>query len=62
MNEAIPETRPVGAATTVATDVERRAIRERRLDEAASIVAATLLEMWRREHGARAEATRGGAS
>ena len=41
---------------------DRRADRERRLDEAASILAVTLLDMWRREHRARREAASGGAS
>ena len=36
--------------------------RERRLDEAASILAKTLLDMWRREHRARREAAIGDAS
>ena len=41
---------------------ERHADRERRLDEAASILAVTLLDMWRRERRARREAASGGAS
>jgi hypothetical protein len=36
---------------------ERRAEIERRLDEAADVLAETLLDMWRAEH----DATRGGA-
>jgi len=59
---AIP-TPPASAAAPATESVEeRRADRERRLDEAASILAKTLLDMWRREHRARREAASGGAS
>jgi hypothetical protein len=55
---------PPASAAEPATESaeERRADRERRLDEAASILAKTLLDMWRREHRARREAAIGGAS
>ena len=54
---AIP--RPPASAAAPATE---SADRERRLDEAASILAVTLLDMWRRERRARREAASGGAS
>ena len=59
---AIPT--PTASASAPATESaeERRADRERRLDEAASILARTLLDMWRRERRARREAASGGAS
>ncbi|MBI1949379.1 MAG: hypothetical protein HYS27_27075 [Deltaproteobacteria bacterium] len=41
---------------------ERRADLERRLDEAADILAETLLDMWRKEQRARRAAPLGGAS
>jgi hypothetical protein len=44
------------------SDEERRADHERRLDEAASILAETLLDMWRRERRAYREEAMGGAS
>ena len=55
---------PPASAAEPATESaeERRADRERRLDEAASILAKTLLDMWRREHRERREAAIGGAS
>ena len=55
---------PPASAAEPATESaeERRADRERRLDEAGSILAKTLLDMWRREHRARREAAIGGAS
>ncbi len=59
---AIP-TPPASAAALATESAEaRRADRERRLDEAASILAKTLLDMWRRERRARREAASGGAS
>lgn len=59
---AIP-TPPASAAEPATESAEeRRADRERRLDEGASILAKTLLDMWRREHRARREAATGGAS
>ena len=62
MNAPI-STPTVGPALLAAESAEeRRADRERRLDEAASILAVTLLDMWRREHRARREAASGGAS
>ncbi|MDX2086290.1 MAG: hypothetical protein SFX73_00515 [Kofleriaceae bacterium] len=59
---AIPTPPASAAAPAPESAEERRADRERRLDEAASIVAKTLLDMWRREHRARREAASGGAS
>lgn len=57
---AIP-TSPASAATPATESAEgRRADRERRLNEAASILAETLLEMWRREHRAKRHAANGG--
>ena len=62
MNAKIP-TPTVSPALLAADRAEdRRADRERRLDEAASILAVTLLDMWRREHRARLEAVSGGTS
>lgn len=57
-------TPPASAAAVPAPESaeEPHAARERRLDEAASILAVTLLDMWRREHRARLGATSGGAS
>ncbi len=59
---AIPTPPANAAALATESAEERRADRERRLDEAASILAKTLLDMWRREHRARREAAIGGAS
>ncbi len=59
---AIP-TPPASAAEPATESAEERhADRERRLDEAASILAVTLLDMWRRERRARREAASGGES
>ena len=59
---AIPTSPASPAELATESAEERRADRERRLDEAASILARTLLDMWRREHRARREAASGGAS
>ena len=59
---AIPTPPASAAAPATESAEERRADRERRLDEAASILAVTLLDMWRREHRARREAASGGGS
>ena len=59
---AIPTPPASAAAPATESAEERRADRERRLDEAASILAVTLLDMWRRERRARREAESGGAS
>ena len=40
----------------------RRAQIERRLDEAADILAETLIDMWRKEQRAKLDAARGGGS
>jgi len=58
----IPKTRPSAAAATTVSAEERRADLERRLDEAADILAETLLDMWRKEQRARRAAPLGGAS
>jgi hypothetical protein len=55
-----PNPTPAEPATESAE--ERRASHGRRLDEAASALAVTLLDMWRREHRARREPVSGGAS
>lgn len=65
MNATIPNTRPSAATATTEnaeSAEERRADRERRLDEAADILAETLLDMWRTEQRAKLDAARGGAS
>ena len=59
---AIPRPTASAAAPATESSEERHADRERRLDEAAAIIAKTLLDMWRREHRARREAAIGGAS
>ena len=59
---AIPTPPASAAAPATESAEERRADRERRLDEAASILAKTLLDMWRRERRARREAASRGAS
>jgi len=58
----IPKTRPSAAATTTVSADERRAEIERRLDEAADVLAETLLDMWRKEQRAKHDAACGGAS
>jgi hypothetical protein len=58
----IPKTRPSAAAATTVSAEERRADVERRLDEAADVLAEALLDMWRKEQRAKLDATRGGAS
>lgn len=59
---AIPTPPASAAAPATESAEERRVVRERRLDEAASILAVTLLDMWRHERRARREAASGGAS
>lgn len=49
------------AANTVSAEV-RRAEVERRLDEAADVLAETLLDMWRKEQRSRRAAAHGGTS
>jgi len=58
----IPKTRPNAAAATTVSAEEHRADVERRLDEAADVLAETLLDMWRKEQRAKLGAARGGAS
>ena len=63
MEATIPNTprkRPNAAAATVSAE-ERRAGIEGRLDEAADVLAETLLDMWRNERRAQLDAVRGGA-
>lgn len=55
-------TQPTTTATSRTTAEELRADRERRLDEAADVIAETLLAMWRKEQRARRASARGGAS
>jgi hypothetical protein len=58
----IPKTRPSAAAATTVSAEERRAEVERRLDDAADVLAETLLDLWRKEQRAKLDAARGGAS
>ena len=62
MEATIPKTRPSAAAATTMSAEERRAEVERRLDEAADVLAETLLDMWRQEQRAKLDTVRGGAS
>lgn len=62
MEATIPKTRPNAAATTTVSADKRRAEIERRLDEAADVLAETLLDMWRAEQRAKHDAACGGAS
>jgi hypothetical protein len=57
----IPKTRSGAAAPRVSAE-ERRAEVERRLDEAADVLAETLLDMWRKEQRSRRAAAHGGSS
>ncbi len=62
MEATISKTRPSATATTTLSAEERRADVEHRLDDAADVLAETLLDMWREEQRARRPAARGGAS
>ncbi|MBC7174423.1 MAG: hypothetical protein H5U40_18395 [Polyangiaceae bacterium] len=62
MNATTPTTSPRAAPAVPESAEARRADLERRLDEAADVIAETLLDMWRREQRARRAAARGGAS
>lgn len=62
MNATIPKAQPSAATATIVSAEERRAELERRLDEAADILAETLIDMWRKEQRAKLDAARGGAS
>jgi hypothetical protein len=62
VNATIPKTRPSAATATTVSAEARRAELERRLDEAADVLAETLLDMWRKEQRAKLDAARGGAS
>ena len=61
MNEETT-TRSREPGSTAVTAEERRAEAERRLDEAADVLAETLLDLWRKEQRARRSAASGGAS
>lgn len=61
MEATIPKTRPGAAAANIVSAEERRAEVERRLDEAADVLAETLLDLWRKEQRAKLDAARGGA-
>ncbi|WP_342379482.1 hypothetical protein NVS55_08435 [Myxococcus stipitatus] len=62
MNATTPTPPPRAALAVTESADERRADVERRLDEAADVIAETLLDMWRKEQRARRAAARGGAS
>ena len=62
MEATIPKTRPSAAAATTVSAEERRAEVERRLDDAADVLAETLLDLWRKEQRAKLDAARGGTS
>ncbi len=62
MNATIPKPKPSAAAATTVSAEERRVEIERRLDEAADILAETLIDMWRKEQRAKLDAARGGGS
>lgn len=62
VNATIPTTLPHPTIATTVSAYERRADVERRLDEAADVIAETLLDMWRGEQRARRAAANGGAS
>ena len=49
------------AANTVSAEVRRSEV-ERRLDEAADVLAETLLDMWRKEQRSRRATAHGGTS
>jgi len=58
----IPKTRPCGAAPASVRADKRSGEIERRLDEAADVLAETLLDMWRKEQRSRRAAAHGGTS
>jgi len=62
VESTIPKTRPGSAAANIVSAEEHRAEVERRLDEAADVLAETLLDLWRKEQRAKVDAARGGAS
>jgi len=57
----IPKTRPCEAPTSERAE-QRSGEIERRLDEAADVLAETLLDMWRKEQRSRRAAAHGGTS
>jgi len=58
----IPKTRPREAAAAPERADKRSGEIERRLDEAADVLAETLLDMWRNEQRSRRAAAHGGKS
>ncbi len=62
MEATTPKTRPCEAAPASERAEQRSGEIERRLDEAADVLAETLLDMWRKEQRAKLDAARGGAS
>jgi len=58
----IPKTRPCEAAAAPERADKRSGEIERRLDEAADVLAETLLDMWRKEQRRRRAAAHGGTS
>lgn len=62
MTATIPTPPASATAPATASAEERHADRERRLDEAAAILAETLLDLWRHEHRERRDAAGRGAS
>jgi len=58
----IPKTRPCEAGPASERDEQRSGEIERRLDEAADVLAETLLDMWRKEQRSRRAAAHGGTS
>ena len=62
MEATIPKTRTSSAAVNILSAEERRAEVERRLEEAADVLAETLLDMWRKEQRSRRAAAHGGTS
>jgi len=58
----IPKTRPCDAAAPERADKRSGGEIERRLDEAADVLAETLLDMWRKEQRSRRAAAHGGTS
>jgi len=58
----IPKTRPCEATPASERAKQRSGEIERRLDEAADVLAETLLDMWRKEQRSRRPAAHGGTS
>ena len=62
MEATIPKTRPCEAPAGPERVDKRGGEIERRLDEAADVLAETLLDMWRKEQRTRRAAAHGGTS